>query len=86
MRHQVLLNSDRDNLPLYTGTGVLRIVLLFGSIAVALGLILVPLLADRKGTEFTQTLFQKNVDYSTVTGSIRSTSIPQIPTPANSQK
>lgn len=86
MRHHELSNNDHINLSPNAGTGILRVVLLFGSVAVALGLILVPLLAERNGTEFTQTIFQKNVDYNTVTGSIHASSIPQIPTANSPQK
>ncbi|MBI0167488.1 hypothetical protein H3V13_05900 [Bartonella sp. M0280] len=78
MHHQEFSKLDHNDLTQSTGTGVLRIVLLFGSVAVALGLILVPMLADRKDAEFTQSIFQNKVDYSTMTGSVNQSPIPQI--------
>ena len=78
MRHQEFSKTDHNDLTQSAGTGVLRIVLLFGSVAVALGLILVPMLADRKDAELTQSIFQNKVDYSTMTGSVNQSPIPQI--------
>ena len=58
----------------------MRIVLLFGSVAIALGLILVPMLGDRKDAELTQSIFQNKVDYTTMTGSVNQSAIPQVDT------
>lgn len=51
-------------------SGALRIALLFGSAAIALALILVPILNDRSNDVVTQSLFPKGVD-TMATGSIR---------------
>lgn len=58
------------------GTGFLRVVLLFGSMALALGLVLIPILSDQTNTKLTQNLFQPNIDRS-ITGSIHASPIPQ---------
>lgn len=58
------------------GTGLLRIVLLFGSMAAALGLILIPILTEQYEASNNQSLFQHSID-QTVTGSIKSSAIPQ---------
>lgn len=85
MRHQEFLNKNRSDISQSAGTGFLRVVLLFGSVAIALGLILVPMLADRKDAEFTQSIFQNNVDYSTMTGAVNSSPIPQVNTENDAQ-
>lgn len=80
MHHQESLKTNRNDLTQSAGTGVLRIVLLFGSVAIALGLILVPMLGDRKDAELTQSIFQNKVDYTTMTGSVNQSAIPQVDT------
>ncbi|WP_303853846.1 hypothetical protein [Bartonella apis] len=80
MHHQESLKTNRNDLTQSAGTGVLRIVLLFGSVAIALGLILVPMLGDRKDAELTQSIFQNKVDYTTMTGSVNQSAIPQVET------
>lgn len=85
MRHQEFVDMTNHNSSASAGTGILRIVLLFGSVAVALGLILVPLLAERNDTQFSQSIFENNVDRSTMTGSIHRSAIPQMTTTTNTQ-
>ena len=80
MHHQESLKTNRNDLTQSAGTGILRIVLLFGSVAIALGLILVPMLGDRKDAELTQSIFQNKVDYTTMTGSVNQSAIPQVDT------
>ena len=80
MHHQESLKTNRNDLTQSAGTGVLLIVLLFGSVAIALGLILVPMLGDRKDAELTQSIFQNKVDYTTMTGSVNQSAIPQVDT------
>ena len=80
MHHQESLKTNRNDLTQSAGTGVLRIVLLFCSVAIALGLILVPMLGDRKDAELTQSIFQNKVDYTTMTGSVNQSAIPQVDT------
>ena len=80
MHHQESLKTNRNDLTQSAGTGVLRIVLLFGSVAIALGLILVPMMGDRKDAELTQSIFQNKVDYTTMTGSVNQSAIPQVDT------
>lgn len=86
MPHQEFSNRNRNDISQSAGTGVLRVVLLFGSVAIALGLILVPLLADRKDAQLTQSIFQNDVDYSTMTGAVTPSPIPQVPTQNNAQQ
>lgn len=66
-------SSKLESTERYTraGTGFLRIVLLFGSIAVALGLILIPRLGGPEDYQISQPLFQQPPD-RVVTGSISS--------------
>lgn len=85
MHHQEFSKTNRNDITQSAGTGVLRIVLLFGSVAVALGLILVPMLGDRKDAEFTQSIFQNKVDYTTMTGAVKQSPIPQVTTVNDSQ-
>lgn len=85
MRHQEFSSKDRNDLTQSAGTGILRIVLLFGSVAIALGLILLPMLAERKDAQLTQSIFQNDVDYTTMTGAIKSSAIPKVATQANDQ-
>ncbi len=80
MRHQEFFSKNRNDLNQSAGTGILRIVLLFGSVAIALGLILLPMLAERKDAEFTQSIFQNKIDYTTMTGSISPSPIPKVTT------
>lgn len=80
MRHQEFSSKNHNDITQSAGTGILRVVLLFGSVAIAMGLILLPMLADRKDAEFTQSIFQNKVDYTTMTGAIGSSSIPKVPT------
>lgn len=85
MSHQEFFSKNRNDLNQSAGTGILRIVLLFGSVAIALGLILLPMLAERKDAEFTQSIFQNKIDYTTMTGSITPSPIPKVTTQPDSQ-
>lgn len=56
------------------GRGALRVALLFGSAAVALSLIIVPILSERANRQTAQSLFPQGVDM-TKTGSIGGTRV-----------
>ncbi|EJF90466.1 hypothetical protein [Bartonella tamiae] len=70
MRYQEFSNTIIAKKTSSAGTGLLRVVLLFGSVAVALGLVLIPSIAEHKDTIFAQSTFQNKIDYNTKTGSI----------------
>lgn len=78
MRRHGLVDMNTTPYSGRTGVGFLRVILLFGSVAVALGLILIPLLMQRADKQLSQSLFSHQPDYTT-TGSIKTDeSLPSI--------
>jgi len=69
MENQGLTQFDDHRQGAGAGAGFLRIMLLFGSTAVALGLILIPLLTQSKDQQLTGTLFVPAPD-KVITGSV----------------
>jgi len=71
MRRKEYLELESTERYTRAGIGFLRIVLLFGSIAVALGLILIPRLGGPQEYQISQPLFQQAPD-RVLTGSVQS--------------
>lgn len=71
MRHQEFAGYKRYKNSSGIGTTCLRIVLLFGSIVVALSLVLVPMIISSIEHRFSDDFFSLNVD-TVITGSITS--------------
>lgn len=71
MSHRSPANISHIEYSRGAGVGFLRIVLLFGSAAVSLGLILIPLLMQQADRQLMETLFIKNASDPIVTGSIK---------------
>lgn len=71
MSHRSPANLSHIEYSRGAGVGFLRVVLLFGSAAVSLGLILIPLLMQQADRRLIETRFIKNASDPIVTGSIK---------------